>query len=146
MADSYAFDPTSADEPPLALYQSMAEREQFQALRDHWSCHPLMSRGMSPTDKQEIRQQLESYDAADLLTPVSASIFSSEKARRSSLQLPMLVAVAEQDSEQRKFHAESLIEECNATPLRSQGGHLFNFSHPEDFNDGFLTWLDSLEL
>lgn len=146
LADSCAFDPTSADEPPLALYQSMAERKQLQALRDHWSSHPLMSRGMSRIDKQEIRQQLESYDATDLLTPVSASIFPSQKARRARLQVPMLVAVAEQDSEQRKFHAESLIEECNATPLRSQGGHLFNFSHPEDFNEGFLTWLDSLNL
>lgn len=146
LADSCAFDPTSADEPPLALYQSMAERKQLHTLRDHWSSHPLMSRGMSSSDKQEIRQQLESYDATDLLTPVSASIFPSQKARRSSLQLPMLVAVAEQDSEQRKFHAESLIEECNATSLRSQGGHLFNFSHPEDFNEGFLTWLDALNL
>ena len=146
LADSCAFDPTSADEPPLALYQSMAERKQLQALRDHWIEHPLMSRGMSHADKNVIRYQLEDYIATDLLKPVSSTIFPSEKARRERLQLPMLVAVAEQDSRQRKFHAESLIKESNATALRSQGGHLFNFSHPKDFNDGFLTWLDSLDL
>lgn len=146
LADSCAFDPASEDEPPLAMYQSMAEQKRLQELRDHWIEHPLMSRGMSHVDKNVIRQQLDSYSAADLLTPVSSSIFPSKKARRERLQLPMLVAVAEQDSRQRKFHAESLIKESNATALRSQGGHLFNFSHPEDFNEGFLIWLDSLDL
>lgn len=146
LADSCTFDPTSKDEPPLALYTSMAEQRRLLELRDHWSDHPLMSRGMSLADKKEIRQQLESYDAVDLMTPPSVSIFPSDKTRRAQLKLPMLVAVAEQDSDQRKFHAESLIRECNATPLRSPGGHLFNFSHPQSFNQGLLRWLDTLNL
>lgn len=146
LADSCVFDPTSQDEPPLALYQSMAEQKQLQDLRDHWCDHALMSRGLSPADKSVMRQHLESYDATDLLTPPSPSIFPSEKSRRAQLKLPMLVAIAEQDSTQRKFHAESLIQDCNATPLRSRGGHLFNFSHPQDFNEGFLSWIRSLGL
>lgn len=146
LADSCVFDPTTEDEPPLALYTSMAEQKRLQELRDHWSDHPLMSRGMSLADKKEIRRQLERYDAADLTMPASGSIFPSDKTRRSRLKLPMLVAVAEQDSNQRKFQAESLIRECNATALRSAGGHLFNFSHPQSFNQGFFRWLDTLDL
>ena len=146
LADSCAFDPSSDDEPPLAHYRKLVQSNQLETLRDHWVQHSLMRAGLSDKDTAILREQLNDYQGLDLLTPANNTLFSSPKSKRETLDVPMLVTVAEQDSKQRKFHAESLLRSRNASALRSEGGHLCNFSHHEDFNRDVLSWIRTLGL
>jgi len=146
LADSCAFDPSSEDEPPLAFYRQLAQNNKLEDLRDHWIRHPLMRAGLSDDDTALLREQLNDYHGLDLLTPAANTLFSSTKSKREMLEVPMLVIVAEQDSEQRKFHAQSLLRSLKASALHSEGGHLCNFSHHEDFNRDVLSWISTLDL
>lgn len=146
LADSCAFDPSSEDEPPLTQYRKLVQNNELENLRDHWVRHPLMRAGLSDKDTTILREQLNDYQGLDLLTPETKTLFSLPKTKRETLDVPMLITVAEQDSKQRKFHAESLLRSRNASALRSEGGHLCNFSHHEGFNRDVLSWIRTLGL
>ena len=126
-------------------HRKLAQSNQLETLRDHWVQHSLMRAGLSDKDTAILREQLNDYQGLDLLTPANNTLFSSPKSKRETLDVPMLVTVAEQDSKQRKFHAESLLRGRNASALRARR-HLCNFSYHEDFNRDVLSWIRTLGL
>ena len=144
LVHDYPFDGDREDEPPISAMRKLAISNRLDVLRSDWAKHRLMSAGLSHEDLNIVRKHLDAYQARDLLLQSDSVITARAPQKREKMRLPMLVAVAKQDSLQRRGHAQMLIEEHGASILQCDGGHLFNFSHSQVFNAGVRDWVSTL--
>lgn len=146
VVDDYPVEPNQTDEPPLHRYTDLVSRGHIEQMKSEWLRHPLMTRGVSDNDIDQLKALTKDYDGQDLLAEPQAVISLPKKKPLQEILIPSLICIAEKDSRQRKIHAERLALELKGRVAPSHGGHLWNWSHPEDFNIAVNNWLSNLEL
>jgi pimeloyl-ACP methyl ester carboxylesterase len=146
VVDDYPFDPNLADEPPLPHYTKLVAHGHIEQMRSEWLGHPLMARGVSHNDANQLKTLIEHYDGNDLTAKPGPKVSLPEKTPLREGLVPSLICLAEDDSQQRKIHAERLAMALKGSLAVSDGGHLWNWTHSEDFNAATAKWLKNLTL
>ena len=147
LVDCYPYDPRAQDEPPLRHYESLLNDSGLTTMKSEWLKHPLMSSGVLPKDLPALADLVQNYSGLDLKGSASSTVNQNNLADEVKLTCPLLVTVAAMDSEQRQEHAKRLASENEGTRiLQTDGGHLCNFSHAEEFNSQLLEWIGHLGL
>ena len=146
VVDDYPVEPNQTDEPPLSRYADLVTRGHIEEMKSEWLRHPLMTCGVNNNDIDRLKALIKDYDGKDLLAEPQAMTNLPRKKPLREVLIPSLICIAEDDSKQRKIHAEQLAMELKGSVASSHGGHLWNWSHSEDFNVAASNWLRNLEL
>jgi pimeloyl-ACP methyl ester carboxylesterase len=143
--DGFAVEEAPWEAIPFADYQSWLSAGNLEAFRAHWLQHPLMSRGASEVQMEQLLTAIDAYKGSDLLTPGALPNPMDIREAISAISLPLLTVTGTLETQSRIAHADEIDRLAGGRRLTVEGGgHLCNFTHAESFNRGLLAWLRSV--
>jgi len=129
---------------PIAAYRALVRTHGVNAFRNHWRQHPLVRlRTRHEPTRRLVREMLERYPAADLLTDDLQGTHASSETPRApvpepvgSITAPALVITGAFDLESRIRAADELARSLSRCERASvpDAGHLANLDNPPYYN------------